>query len=285
MRLIVALWLVAEVLSQNTPSVGEKQQQPATNKEQPAKQSPSQVTEPARSAIPNPSAQKEENRPSEQPKTGIPDRWDIYWPTVGLLVVGLIAAYIALVTLNDIKEQTKNARTAAEAAKASADAVIHSERAWILMERMEREYLIPIERQTTRKATAYPVLKNFGKTIARMTAWKIELQMSDSWERPDGRAYDLTGLQFAPSIIPPGADIPQLAVLNTNGGFIRERDLREILELRTRVLWLCGVIRYEDAFKPEPIHETRFCYYYETRTEGRDPFFHLGGPPEYNKTT
>jgi len=46
-----------------------------------------------------------------------------------------------------------------------------------------------------------------------------------------------------------------------------------------------GIFRYEDVFRPGIEHETRICHRYVTWVEGRDPFFKLDGPLEYNKET
>jgi hypothetical protein len=66
-------------------------------------------------------------------------RWDWHdafapsnWSNWTLVVVGVMATWVALSTLKDISEQTRAAKIAAEAAKESADALINSERAWIL---------------------------------------------------------------------------------------------------------------------------------------------------------
>jgi hypothetical protein len=45
--------------------------------------------------------------------------------------------------------------------------------------------------------------------------------------------------------------------------------------------WIYGRIQYRDVFKPEPIHETGFCFFYSPI---RDEFI-VGGPSEYTKFT
>ena len=53
------------------------------------------------------------------------------WP---LVAVGLIASYLALRTLKEIQKQTSATEKAALAAQASAESLISSERAWVLVE-------------------------------------------------------------------------------------------------------------------------------------------------------
>jgi hypothetical protein len=214
------------------------------------------------------------------------------WGASGLLaIVGIVGIIFAYKTLREVKrqaeimeQQTRATEIAADAAKASADAVIHSERAWLLVEGFDRAYLVPIETQTSRKSVAFPNFRNYGKTVAKMIAWKMELQIGDSSERPpDEKVYDLAGLKFVPAIIPPAEPIPYAAFLNSDGGIITQQQLDDLLRKPpTKTLWLCGIIQYEDVFRPVPIHETKFCYLYETQMEGRDPFFRISGPPEVN---
>jgi hypothetical protein len=55
-------------------------------------------------------------------------------PNIALVLVGIGGIVVAAITLGTIKEQTVATAVAANAAKASADGFIHSERAWVMAE-------------------------------------------------------------------------------------------------------------------------------------------------------
>ena len=181
-----------------------------------------------------------------------------------------------------------NADAALATAKAVEDSVetaIKSERAWFLMDKIEGQYLEPVEIQYGRKSTAFFDLKNFGKTMGKMTAWKFGLYITNVDQVPSFSAYDLSGLVFNPAMIPEGAPIPHFAELQTDSGIVTRQDLDGIIKHGTRFLWLCGIVRYEDVLKANSEHETMFCYRYREWIPGRIPFFGLAGPDKYNKVT
>jgi len=70
----------------------------------------------------------------------VPPFWDAYWPTAFLACIGLAGTIIAVRTLRVIERQTKAAEDAAEAAKNNAQAVINSERAWVVPELHPHSY-------------------------------------------------------------------------------------------------------------------------------------------------
>jgi len=179
-------------------------------------------------------------------------------PTWLLVVVGGAAAWIALRTLNDIREQTRNTAVAAGAAQKSADAallnaraVINAERAWVLVE------LEPVPGFSVMKLgegaegnpynTASFRLKyvNEGKTIA----WINEI---------------LACFQVVKEL-PEKPDFAALEILNREPKWVKSKGSRyldETLETKGQVavgdmsiIW--GVIRYRDAFGE---HETIFGF-------------------------
>lgn len=159
-------------------------------------------------------------------------------------------------------------RKAAQAAKLSAEAVIAGERAWLLMKDIggpsnpQKEYY------------ACPIwFKNFGKTPARLVAVKIVLHVMIDGQIPSDMPNP--GV-IVPAMIPQDTDMPYLARSNISTAF----DIQD----RRYSLWLCGVVRYEDIFRQKPVHETRFCYIYEDRSDGAGVSWHMAGPPEYNQT-
>jgi hypothetical protein len=57
-----------------------------------------------------------------------------------------------------------------------------------------------------------------------------------------------------------------------------------LVEREKKVIWMCGVVKYENIFRDAPTHITTFCYLLKTDNEIGE-FWRMAGPPEYNKTT
>jgi hypothetical protein len=72
---------------------------------------------------------KTETKPCQWPPIS-----DIYWPTLALVIVGVIGTIIAIVTLKDLARQTVATEQAADAARINARALIEAERALIRVE-------------------------------------------------------------------------------------------------------------------------------------------------------
>jgi hypothetical protein len=211
-----------------------------------------------------------------------PPTWS-NWALAAIAVGGILVAWW---TLGIIKRQTKATEIAANAAKESTDALISGDRAWILVEKIGREYLVPVEVQTERQSYCFFYLGNSGKTAGRVIAWKAELHISDRMDRPtDVSAFDCSGETFNSYMMPPGEPYIQIAILKGGGGFITQQQLDEITKQKIKYLWLCGIVKYEDVFRPELIHETWLCYLYDTIRNRPEPRFSPAGPPEYNKQT
>jgi hypothetical protein len=84
-----------------------------------------------------------------------------------LAIVGIAGIIIAICTLIVIQRQTKATETAAKAAKDSADALINSERAWILVNIGKLPPFKPDPNQL-QILWIFPTIKNYGKTVARI---------------------------------------------------------------------------------------------------------------------
>jgi hypothetical protein len=78
-----------------------------------------------------------------------------------------------------------------------------------------------------------------------------------------------------PVIIAQNLDMPHYVRSSISMSF----DIRD----RRNVLWLRGSVKYEDIFRQEPIHETRFCHIFEDWNEGTGMFWYIAGPAEYNR--
>ena len=128
-------------------------------------------------------------------------------------------------------------------------------------------------------------IKNYGKTPARMIAWKYELQIGNSAHSvPDPSIYDMSTLPtYTPDMVPQRASVAQQADFRTAPN---PQDFLDIAK-GTKFLWLCGTIWYEDTFERgvDSKHETVFCYLWETRMTSPKPAWIPAGPREYHRAT
>jgi hypothetical protein len=111
---------------------------------------------------------------------------DISWSSWALVLVSVVAAWIAIRTLNVIKQQTQDtsisanaARQSADAASKSAQALVNSERAWIDAALIQRP----------NQPTVYDVrITNYGRTPAQIFICEIgiycEISTDSSYSIP-----------------------------------------------------------------------------------------------------
>ncbi len=212
-----------------------------------------------------------------------------------MLYVALTAAavIVGVITARAIWRQMKANEVSARAAKDSADALMRGDRAWVLIkrtvtqDRIEDPYLPTVVQMMTDKRIPNCVfyLKNYGKTPAKMIAWKYELQIGDNpGTLPDATVYDMRNPPvFTPDMIPQGASFAQRADFKI---LPREQEFIDIKD-RNKFLWLCGTVKYVDTFErgKGSEHETVFCYVWETRMTTPKPFWRLAGLPEYIRAT
>ena len=93
------------------------------------------------------------------------------------------AAWIALRILNDIKKQTENAGIAARAAEASANAIIRSERPWLLISGVILDSVV-WEGCQGRVQGAYFVVQNYANLQLGLSIWAVlsrRLGISKPW--------------------------------------------------------------------------------------------------------
>lgn len=118
------------------PAIGQEHGKPADKKHANV-QNPCNATT---VVVNSPTSDQNQKQPETQ-SSKRPPLWDIYWPSLGLVILGAVGTIIAICTLRDLKRQTnatrvsaRAARDAASAARTNADAIINSERAWIVAE-------------------------------------------------------------------------------------------------------------------------------------------------------
>jgi hypothetical protein len=177
------------------PSNGSQQQKPAKPKnENTAKGSPSTLPPTLNSITINEQSPKEQKQAAQEQAHSIPALTDIWWPTVGLVIVGFLAFGAAMKTLGVIKRQTtaienqvaEMQKTAIQtdkmiaeaikqsaAAKTSADALVYSERAWIDGQ-LTRDLPDNTPGWDNTKIHNYALrLTNHGRSPALIISWQI----------------------------------------------------------------------------------------------------------------
>jgi hypothetical protein len=249
---MLAILVLAIVLQISPPAHGGQQQKPPDKKTDIAKPSPSPAPVPIVENQKNPS--KESNTPAAEPQK-IPEK--SFWgdlPTWMLVFVGGIAAWIAVCTLRDIRKQTENAKTTADAAQKSAEAalknaqaVIDAERAWVMVD-LEEVPGFPIvetwqDGETVHRDARFRLrYVNEGKTIA----WIDEI-----WACFRIREH-----------LHPNPDFNELEMLTLDREWLGRkgngyRDSTLLTEsMEPSVIW--GFVKYRDAFGE---HKTVFGFH------------------------
>lgn len=159
----------------------------------------------------------------------------------------------------------------ASATKATADALINSERAWMMAEiEWHSVGLMEINSNGIDKTGVGLILicQNQGKTPGWITEKRIQLEIMDSlpWE-PQLDAIDV--FQNEPQPLSAGKESRVLVDCECDG----RRD-------GPNIVVVYGVIRYRDIFG-RPERQTRFGY----KITPDDRLERLAGYPEYNKNT
>jgi hypothetical protein len=214
-----------------------------------------------------------------------------------VLLTGVYAG-VSIFTLRAIKRQVgiaERAATAAEtnalAAKASADALAKSERAWIVVEKLDPPTTLtpPATGELWTTVVAF-TFKNCGKTVARIrdakTRFHVVSVAKSLLEIPDyGSGQRSREIPDAGMVLAPNHTFQIAVPLET-----RALSQEEAQEIRrgTLSLYVYGLIKYLD-FADAP-RESQFCYVWDVPRgfvlvgidkEG----FRLGGPQAYNNYT
>jgi hypothetical protein len=160
---VLALLLPLTLLGQSRP----EQQTPTDKKGNETENRPTPV-------VAQPTAQQQQGKSDRSCK--IPMWTDPFWPNWALVGVGIAAAWIAVGTLNDLKEQTAAAKTSADTAKTSAETaqqsaeftrktIENSERAQVLIDHTAIAFYRT--GQFDNHSWLEITIKNFGRTRAR----------------------------------------------------------------------------------------------------------------------
>jgi hypothetical protein len=199
---------------------------------------------------------------------------------VGLFIVGVVGAFLALGTLKNIERQTKAGEIAANAALLNAQAVINAERPWLLITIKPR--MGPMGGFTVHA-------RNKGRTPAMITAAHIGfISVKKVSDLPDIPPYG-TGRLVQDRIIIPGS---AARIIWFDGGTVS----RSLGENYPRFTWegeiyVFGTILYRDLADPSltSIHETRWIgRYFSPVGESGDSIFRIEGigvADEYDRYT
>jgi hypothetical protein len=193
--------------------------------------------------------------------------------TLALIGVGVGGVIVAVLTLKDIQKQTRAAVRISVSAKRNTDALINSQRAWIVLRPDEKFH------------PAAGVFKldwkivNNGKSIARLIEANVLTAKPDITFTFPPYSYPSASIQLHRITLPPESPFDIWChLLGPNG--MEAADVDDIIN-RGRDLVAYGYVKYEDAFGKE--HESRFCYYYAV------PFgefrVSLTAPEEYHRCT
>jgi hypothetical protein len=218
------------------------------------------------------------------PKESSKDGWDKAGILANylLVVVGFGGIAVAYLTLKKIERQTKAgedaaiaAKDGAEAARFNAQALINSERPWLLAKLASGE-----------DGSVYVVIRNCGRTPAKVTtATQPRYQIV-----PNG--------ELLPKVPDYGNKIARRTILLQEGeekiASISDDLVRDYCQRKgvlNRVIdggdefYMFGVITYEDLLNTgkEAAHESRWCCrYFPSPATTR---FTMGGPDEYSGYT
>ena len=208
--------------------------------------------------------------------------WGI-WAFSGLLVVvGFLQWYVIRAQANLMRKHAEHlenlasaARDNAKTAKASADALVSSERAWVLVESAA------IAPAWYGKSAIRPLVKNFGRTVAKIRKISLggarPLQLKE--ELPIPPIFE--GSQELDFVLSPNGELPLLYVPTVP---MNNENLESV---KNGILKMCvyGLIEYLDFAGNERV--TGFCLIYNWGKNDVPPGFYpyLEAPPDYNKAT
>ena len=204
---------------------------------------------------------------------------------VVLAIVGYVGIMLALSALKKIERQTSSAETAAAAAADSAQAallhaqaIVDSERPWLLI---TVEPSLSIENSFTVMAT------NRGRTPATIvaTAERIEIAI-DETHLPGTPEYGEPGAPRVPIILLPGESTAIKSFCRDEAKGICESEERfKRVEKWEEKIFIYGNVIYRDLIAPrdKQTHETAWCCWY---IHGRQKSgLVIAGPPDYNLHT
>ena len=204
-----------------------------------------------------------------------------------LVILGYVGIMMALSLLKKIDRQTGYAETAAEAAAASshaalmnAQAILHAERAWIL---------ISVEPSPSAENSFTITASNRGRTPARIIETTERARIAVDEEHLPGTpeyAEEKRSAPFTPIILLPGESTAiKLFCRDDARGLCDSEERYRRVETWEEKIFIYGKVIYKDLTAPtdSQAHETNWCCWY---IHGRqNSGLVIAGPPEYNTHT
>lgn len=208
--------------------------------------------------------------------------WPPNWSSWALVIIAIVASYIALRSLRTIEQQAKNAadgvvetRKAAEAAKQSADVADKSlrvvERAWLAV-----LFDQPFQPKVGTYNPIYYSVKNTGHTVAFLKDRKLNAFPWNGFMPKRELAPKPTGILPTIAAIFPGDKFPMEGLVDIDFTQQMINDAatgRFIFDVR-------GYVAYDDAFDNR--HITRFCQAYDPTGDTGSFTYPREAQPGYN---
>jgi len=207
---------------------------------------------------------------------------------IGTMVAVLVAAPAAVYAAIHTRRAADAAAKAAKEAANQVRVLVNEQRPWLLVSlppsASEMVAKFVPEPTTLSFLYVYPVVRNYGKTIARITLSKAKLLvLADGQKLPADPDYEGSGFNTigASALLPPDTATQALQPGISNFDFM------PIYE-RKSTLWLYGFVDYLDIndINDRP-HQSRFCFEYRA-PGGFNPNpegFYISGPEAYNRCT
>jgi len=204
-----------------------------------------------------------------------------------LVIVGYAGIMLAISTLKKIERQSKYAEAAAQAAAECAQAallhaqaIVHSERPWIL---------VTVEPSRSRENSFIVMATNRGRTPARIVSTAEQIVVAiDENSLPGTPEYihKEHSAPFTPIILLPGESTAIKPFSRDDAkGLCDSADRFKRIETWEEKVFLYGKVIYKDLIAPTDgqVHESNWCYWY---IHGRQKSgLVIAGPPEYNLHT
>jgi hypothetical protein len=193
-------------------------------------------------------------------------------PNIGLFLVGIVGIAVAIRTLKNLDRQTA-------AIEKQGNALVNSERAWVLVEIGTLPDFSAVRPDTAALLYIMPKIQNFGRTTARiMKICMRQLQVP----RPDDLPLEpeYRGELSFDFVLPPNKPIQTMGVPITPQEYVEMREGKT-------VLYIFGYVSYVDIGSTERV--TRFCLIYVAPSGFNpiEPGFYpaINAPASYTKIT
>lgn len=216
----------------------------------------------------------DQDAPHEEPQHWYQYLWSQNASNWALVFVAGVGLWFARRSLKAAEVVANSGNISAKAALLSAQAVIKAERAWMVG---WPDHSTEVDRGITYKC----LIKNVGKTPARITEVSLAIRKVASVPKmnPEPTFEKNEKTPFNMIVVAPEDFIPGSISLDPELTGVEH----DKLEIRALIVYAYGLVKYLDAFNGE--RETRFCHCYAITgtTKGFRPF--LEAPRAYHEAT